>query len=82
MHPDAVILCSAMVDHKYAYDEETLILVLQNAGFSKVIQHSCGISLYLGMASDREDRSSESLHVEAVKRWPRSLRKTSTRSDC
>jgi len=54
-------------EHKYAYDEETLTLVLRQAGFSKVIRQSYGISLDSEMAQDREDRRSESLYIEAVK---------------
>jgi predicted SAM-dependent methyltransferase len=54
-------------EHKYAYDEETLILILRNAGFSNIVRQSYGISLDSEMAPDREDRSSESLYVEAVK---------------
>ena len=54
-------------EHKYAYDEETLILILRDAGFSNIVRQSYGISLDSEMAPDREDRSSESLYVEAVK---------------
>jgi hypothetical protein len=54
-------------EHKYAYDEETLTLILRQAGFSKVARQSYGISLDSEMAQDREDRSGESLYVEAVK---------------
>jgi len=54
-------------EHKYAYDEETLIQVLRDAGFSHVVRQSCGISLDSEMTSDRHDRSSESLYVEALK---------------
>src|SRR5215831_13178788 len=54
-------------EHKYAYDEETMILVLKDAGFSKVVRQSYGVSLDPGMTADRKDRSGESLYVEAVK---------------
>jgi predicted SAM-dependent methyltransferase len=54
-------------EHKYAYDEETLVIILQNTGFSNIVRQSYGISLDSKMAPDREDRSSESLYVEAVK---------------
>ena len=54
-------------EHKYAYDEETLMLVLRDAGFSDVVRQKYGISLDSKMAPDREDRSSESLYVEATK---------------
>jgi hypothetical protein len=53
--------------HKYAYDEETLLLVLREAGFSNVIRQSFGISLDKDMAPDSEARKAESLYVEAVK---------------
>jgi predicted SAM-dependent methyltransferase len=53
--------------HKYAYDEETLLLVLRNAGFSRTIRQSFGVSLDDEMAPDNEPRKSESLYVEAVK---------------
>jgi predicted SAM-dependent methyltransferase len=53
--------------HKYAYDEETLVLVLRDAGFSRVIRQSFGISLDQDMAPDNETRRAESLYVEAVK---------------
>jgi len=54
-------------EHKYAYDEETLTLILRQAGFSQVARQSYGISFDSQMARDREDRSGESLYVEAVK---------------
>lgn len=54
-------------EHKYAYDEETLILILRQAGFSQIARQSYGISFDPQMAKDREDRSGESLYVEAIK---------------
>ena len=54
-------------EHKYAYDEETLALNLSEAGFSRVIPQRFGISIDADMASDSEDRRTESLYVEAVK---------------
>jgi len=53
--------------HKYAYDEETLVLVVRAAGFSRVIRQSCGVSLDHDMAPDNEARQPGSLYVEAVK---------------
>jgi predicted SAM-dependent methyltransferase len=53
--------------HKYAYDEETLLLALREAGFSDVMRQSFGVSLDHDMAPDSELRRSESLYVEAVK---------------
>jgi predicted SAM-dependent methyltransferase len=53
--------------HKYAYDEETLLLVLHDAGFSNVIRQSFGISLDHDMAPDSDARKTESLYVEGVK---------------
>ena len=32
-------------EHKYAYDYETLRLVLRQSGFSKVVPQTCGKSL-------------------------------------
>lgn len=55
-------------EHKYAYDEETLMLVLQVAGFAKVIPQSFGVSVDNDMAPDRYERRTESLYVEAIKR--------------
>jgi predicted SAM-dependent methyltransferase len=53
--------------HKYAYDEQTLLLVLREAGFSNVIRQSFGVSLDKDMAPDSETRKTESLYAEAVK---------------
>lgn len=54
-------------EHKYAYDEETLVELLRDAGFPKVVRQNFGISVDPEMASDRKDRSGESLYVEAIK---------------
>jgi SAM-dependent methyltransferase len=54
-------------EHKYAYDEETLQLVLRDAGFSPVTLQSYGRSLDPNMAPDFEARQSESLYVEGSK---------------
>jgi Methyltransferase domain len=55
-------------EHKYAYDAETLVLVMQGAGFMDVVVQQFGISIDPKMASDSNDRRTESLYVEAVKR--------------
>lgn len=54
-------------EHKYAYDDETLILVMREAGFRNVVAQQFAISLDPKMAPDRKDRRTESLYVEAVK---------------
>lgn len=54
-------------EHKYAYDAETLSLMLREAGFTRITQQQYGVSLDPKMAPDSLDRSAESLYVEAVK---------------
>jgi len=54
-------------EHKYAYDEETLVLILRQTGFSRVIPQRFGVSIDPDMAPDSEARKTESLYVEAVK---------------
>ena len=54
-------------EHKYAYDDETLILAIREAGFRNVVAQQFAISLDPKMAPDRKDRRTESLYVEAVK---------------
>jgi SAM-dependent methyltransferase len=54
-------------EHKYAYDKETLVLILQQIGFSQVIPQRFGVSIDPDMAPDSEARKRESLYVEAVK---------------
>jgi len=53
--------------HKYAYDEETLVFVLRNAGFSHVAHQSFGVSLDSNMPPDNQARQPYSLYVDAVK---------------
>ncbi len=54
--------------HRWMYDFETLKSCLEEIGFSKVLKQSCGKSLKSDIgAMDREDRSYETLYVEAVK---------------
>jgi predicted SAM-dependent methyltransferase len=55
-------------EHKYAYDDETLILVMREAGFPDAVVQQFGISTDSKMAPDSNDRRMESLYVEAVKR--------------
>ena len=54
-------------EHKYAYDEETLVLILRQAGFSQVVPQRFGISIDRDMVPDSEGRKTESLYVDAVK---------------
>ena len=54
-------------EHKFAYDYETLSLLLQRSGFSDVRRQSCGESVLEGLAIDKPSRAPESLYVEAVK---------------
>jgi predicted SAM-dependent methyltransferase len=53
--------------HKYAYDAETLILMLQEAGFSSASETSYNVSSDPNMASDCALRKTESLYVEGRK---------------
>jgi predicted SAM-dependent methyltransferase len=55
-------------EHKYAYDDETLVLVMREAGFADVVVQKFGTSIDPKMAPDSNDRRTESLYVEAVKR--------------
>lgn len=54
-------------EHKYAYDEETLALILRETGFSRIVRQRFAMSLDEQMAPDNEARRTESLYVEAVK---------------
>jgi predicted SAM-dependent methyltransferase len=55
-------------EHKYAYDAETLVLVMREAGFADSVVQQFGVSIDPKMAPDSNDRRTESLYVEAVKR--------------
>src|SRR5262245_13518164 len=55
-------------EHKYAYDAETLVLVMREAGFVEVVVQQFGVSIDPNMAPDSDDRRTESLYVEGVKR--------------
>lgn len=54
-------------EHKYAYDYETLELILKDAGFSNVTKQEYGKSIDSIMAIDIESRKTESLYIEAIK---------------
>ena len=54
-------------EHKYAYDAETLILMLQEAGFSNTSETSYNVSCDPNMALDTPQRKTESLYVEGRK---------------
>jgi hypothetical protein len=55
-------------EHKYAYDQETLVLVMREAGFAETVVQQFGVSIDPKMASDRNHRRTESLYVEAIKK--------------
>src|SRR5438094_9628439 len=46
-------------EHKYAYDDETLILILRETGFPHVVGQQFGTSIDLQMAPDSDDRRTE-----------------------
>jgi predicted SAM-dependent methyltransferase len=54
-------------EHKYAYDDETLVLIMREAGFADAIVQQFGVSIDPKMAPDNNDRRTESLYVEGVK---------------
>jgi predicted SAM-dependent methyltransferase len=51
-------------EHQYAYDTETLVLTLREAGFSDVSETAYNISCDTNMAADTPDRETDSLYVE------------------
>ena len=55
-------------EHKYAYDAETLVLIMRQAGFSDVIVQQFGRSVDPKMAPDSDARRKESLYVEGIKK--------------
>ena len=55
------------VEHKFAYDCDTLVRVLERSGFARVGPSRYGHSALPGLAIDSADRASESLYVEAVR---------------
>jgi hypothetical protein len=54
-------------DHKYAYDAETLMRLLRDAGFPRIERQAFGRSLLPEICLDQPMRAAESLYVEAVK---------------
>jgi predicted SAM-dependent methyltransferase len=54
-------------EHKYAYDADTLMMRLRDAGFVRVIQQSYGVSVASQTPLDTESRGGESLYVEGIK---------------
>lgn len=54
-------------EHQYAYDAETLIADLREAGFDRVIEQSFGVGQDARLLLDRPSRAAESLYVEALK---------------
>ena len=54
-------------EHKYAYDGETLLLMLQDARFSSSFETTYNVSSDPNMALDSPQRKSESLYVEGRK---------------
>jgi predicted SAM-dependent methyltransferase len=53
--------------HKFAYDFETLVFLLDRYGFPKILEQEFGKSLMPELCIDQPHRMSESLYVEAVK---------------
>jgi predicted SAM-dependent methyltransferase len=53
--------------HKYAYDAETLMMSLRDAGFAQVIRQSYGVTVASGTPLDTQERRGESLYVEGIK---------------
>jgi len=54
-------------EHKFAYDYETLALLLAKHGFTTLKRQEFGQSLLPELCLDRPERATESLYVEAVK---------------
>ena len=54
-------------EHKYAYDEETLVFVMREAGFADVVVQQFGMSIDPKMDQRRYERRTESLYVQGVK---------------
>lgn len=53
--------------HRYAYDADTLVMEMRDAGFGRVIHQSFGISEAGHLPLDSPLRRSESLYVEEIK---------------
>lgn len=54
-------------EHKYTYDADTLVKLMQRCGFTQVVQQKYGTSLLKELMLDRRDRANESLYVEGIK---------------
>lgn len=54
-------------EHQYAYDAETLLLDLRDAGFGRVVEQRFGVSVDPRLLLDQPSRATESLYVEAIK---------------
>ncbi len=55
------------IEHKYAYDADTLMMKLRDAGFGRVIHQSFGVSEAGHSPLDSPSRRAESLYVEGIK---------------
>ena len=55
-------------EHKFAYDFETIELILNISGFVEIKRQEFRKSVFQDMCIDLAERASESLYVEAVKR--------------
>ncbi len=54
-------------EHKFAYDYDTMELVLAEAGFTRIERSRFGVSRDPEMAIDLESRARESMYVEATR---------------
>jgi predicted SAM-dependent methyltransferase len=54
-------------EHKYAYDADTLMMKMRDAGFTRVIHQSYTVSAADGPPLDTQSRGGESLYVEGIK---------------
>jgi len=55
-------------EHRYAYDAETLLLVMREAGFADGVVQQFGVSIDPKMAPDSNERRTESLYVEGIRK--------------
>jgi predicted SAM-dependent methyltransferase len=53
--------------HKFAYDLETLVMKMHDAGFTRVVPQSFGVSAASDAPLDTASRGPESLYVEGIK---------------
>jgi predicted SAM-dependent methyltransferase len=54
-------------EHKYAYDADTLILKMRDAGFEKAIEQQYGVSASGEAPLDSKIRAPESLYIEGIR---------------